>query len=141
MVGELHRSGIALVVATSASRSRALSTLSQLGLRNCFRAVVTGEDVLLGKPDPTIYRLACKRIQIEPWRLLAVEDAVSGIRAAVGAGLLCVGVALHETAENLTAAGAVHVIRDFDSVSVSDLECILLGPDPVSHQAAAAGRS
>lgn len=141
LVGELHRSGIALVVATSASRSRALSTLSQLGLRNCFRAVVTGEDVLLGKPDPTIYRLACKRIQIESWRLLAVEDAVSGIRAAVGAGLLCVGVALHETAENLTAAGAVHVIRDFDSVSVSDLECILLSPDPVSHQAAAAGRS
>jgi beta-phosphoglucomutase len=141
LVGELHRSGIALVVATSASRSRALSTLAQLGLRNCFRAVVTGEDVLLGKPDPTIYRLACKRIQIEPWRLLAVEDAVSGIRAAVGAGLRCVGVALHETAENLTAAGAVHVIRDFDSVSVSDLECILLSPDPMSHQAAAAGRS
>ncbi len=127
MVRELHGNGTALAIATSASRSRALATLVELGLLHCFHVVVTGEDVALGKPDAAIYRLACNRIEIEPERLLAVEDAISGIRAAVGAGLRCVGVALHETHENLTAAGAIHVVRDFQSVSVHDLECILLG--------------
>jgi HAD superfamily hydrolase (TIGR01509 family) len=141
LVGELHRHGAALALATSASRSRASSTLTELGLLHCFQAVVTGEDVLLGKPDAAIYRLACQRIAIEPECLLAVEDAISGIRAAVGAGLSCIGVALHETQENLTAAGAVHVVRDFEAVSVPDLECILLHRDPRSQQAAAAGRS
>ena len=139
-VRELHHSGATLALATSASRSRARSTLVELGLQNCFPVVVTGEDVLLGKPDAAVYRLACNRIGIEPERLLAVEDAISGVRAAVAAGLRCVGVALHETPENLTTAGAVHVVRDFESVSLHDLECILLRRvDPISHQAAATG--
>jgi sugar-phosphatase len=142
MVRELHGRGTALALATSASRSRAHSTLADLGLLNCFQQVVTGEDVLLGKPDATVYRLARSRIGIEPEHLLAVEDAVSGIRAAVAAGLHCVGVASHEAPENLRAAGAVHVLRDFEAVSAHDLECILQGGNhgPVSQQAAAVGR-
>ncbi len=140
MVRELHGSGAALAVATSASRSRAHSTLVELGLLNCFQAVVTGEEVPLGKPDASIYRLACNRIGIEPDCILAVEDATSGIRAATGAGLRCVGVASHETPENLTSAGAIHVVQDFEFVTVNDLERILLGCNAPLHQDAAAGR-
>jgi HAD superfamily hydrolase (TIGR01509 family) len=139
LVRELHRSGVTLALATSAGRSRAHSTLLELGLLNCFQAVVTGEEVSVGKPDASIYRLAWNRIEIEPEFLLAVEDAISGVRAAAGAGLRCVGVASHETPENLTAAGAIHVVRDFESVSVDELERILLGCNPASRQAAAAG--
>jgi sugar-phosphatase len=141
MVRELHGMGAVLALATSAGRSRARSTLADLGLLNCFQQVVTGEDVLLGKPDAAVYRLACNRIGIDPEHLLAVEDAVSGIRAAVGAGLHCVGVASHETPENLSVAGAVHVLRDFEAVSAHDLECILLASNhgPASQQSAAAG--
>jgi len=141
MVHELHCSGTALALATSASRSRACSTLGDLGLQNCFQHIITGDDVLLGKPDATIYRLACNRIGIEPKRLLAIEDAISGIRAAVGAGLRCIGVASHEKAENLKAAGAVHVVRNFEAVTANQLECILLGRDFPSRQAAAVGHS
>ncbi len=139
MVRELHCNGAVLALATSASRSRARSTLADLGLLNCFQQLVAGEDVLLGKPNAAVYQLACSRIGIEPEHLLAVEDAISGIRAAVGAGLSCVGVASHETPENLTAAGAAHVVRDFEAVTAHDLECILLRRDFVS-QGAAAGR-
>jgi beta-phosphoglucomutase len=141
LVRELHGCGAVLALATSASRSRACSTLFELGLLNCFPVVVTGEDVLLGKPDATIYRLACTRIGIAPCRLLAVEDAISGVRAAVGAGLGCIGVASHEVPANLIAAGAVEVVRDFESVSVHALESILLRCSPGSRHAAAASRS
>jgi HAD superfamily hydrolase (TIGR01509 family) len=139
MVRELHRSGLVMALATSASRSRAHSTLVDLGLLNCFQEIATGEDVLSGKPDAAIYRLACQRIGIAPEQLLAVEDAISGIRAAVGAGLRCLGVASHETPENLFNSGAVHVLRDFEGVTAEDLECILVRQDrgAVSHQAAA----
>jgi HAD superfamily hydrolase (TIGR01509 family) len=139
MVRELHGSGVAVALATSASRSRARSTLIELGLLSLFQTIVTGEDVLLGKPDASIYRLACNRIKFEPENLLAFEDAVSGIRAAVGAGLGCIGVASHETPESLTAAGAMHVVRDFESISAHDLERMLLDRDPASRQAAGAG--
>jgi len=126
MVRELHGAGTALALATSASGSRARSTLNDLGLLNCFQQVVTGEDTLLGKPDAAIYRLACNRIGIAAEHLLAVEDAISGIRAAVGAGLCCVGLASHDTPENLITAGAAHVVRDFRPVTVNYLESVLL---------------
>jgi len=139
IVRELHRNGTLVAMATSASRSRALSTLTDLGIGECFRVIVTGEDVAVGKPDAAIYRLACDRIEIDPKCLLAVEDAISGIRAAVGAGLRCVGVALHETPEDLRAAGAAHVVRDFASVSAHDLESIFASCELTHRQAAAAG--
>jgi beta-phosphoglucomutase len=141
LVRELHHGGTAVALATSASHSRARSTLLELGLLDCFPVIVAGEDVHLGKPDAAIYRLACDRIGFAPCHLLAVEDAVSGIRAALGAGLGCVGVASHEEPENLTAAGAVHVVRDFNAVFRQDLECILVRRDRslTTHPAAAAG--
>jgi beta-phosphoglucomutase len=142
MVRDLHQSGIVLALATSASLSRAHSTLVDLGLLSCFREIATGEDVLSGKPDAAIYRLACHRIGIAQEHLLAVEDAISGIRAAVGAGLSCLAVASHETPENLINAGAVHVLRDFENVTAEDLECILSRRDrTVASHHSAAGHS
>ncbi|MGB7600532.1 MAG: HAD family phosphatase [Candidatus Sulfotelmatobacter sp.] len=139
MVRALHRNGTALAVATSASRKRAVSTLTELGLIDCFPVIVAGEDVVLGKPDAAVYRLACARIAIKPANLLAVEDAISGIRSAVAAGLRCIGVALHETRQTLTLAGAMHVVRDFQSVSAHDLERIFAGGELGKLGAAAAG--
>jgi HAD superfamily hydrolase (TIGR01509 family) len=141
LVHQLHRNGATLALATSASRSRAHSTLMELGLHHCFPIVVAGEDVVLGKPNSAVYQKATERMQIDPRNVLAIEDAISGVRAAVGAGLGCVGVALHETPENLRSAGAVHVVRNFDSVSTKDLEGILLNCEPVAGRAAAAGLS
>ncbi len=138
LVRELHAHGMALALATCAGRSRAHSTLVGLGLLEYFRVVVTGEDVRLGKPDAAVYRLASERVAIDRPSLLAVEDAISGVRAAVGAGLRCVGVALHETPENLSAAGAIHVVPHFEGVSAEDLEQILRTCRPAAGAAAAA---
>jgi HAD superfamily hydrolase (TIGR01509 family) len=139
MVRELHQNGIVLALATSAGRSRAHSTLVDLGLSSCFEQVTTGEDVLSGKPDPAVYRQACHRIGIEPEYLLAVEDAISGIQAAVAAGLTCLGIASHETPANLINAGAVYVLKDFEGITAEDLECILARRNRgnISRQAAA----
>jgi HAD superfamily hydrolase (TIGR01509 family) len=142
VVRELHRKGAVLALATSASRTRARSTLVDLGLLECFQQVVTGEDVVWGKPDAAIYRLASARVGIDPANLLAVEDAVSGVRAAVGAGLRCLGVASHETFDSLRAAGASHVVGNFEKVGVRDLESFLSrARDADASQAAAAGFS
>jgi beta-phosphoglucomutase len=139
LVRELNGSGIALAVATCASASRAHATLLDLGLVNCFETVVTGEDVPNGKPDPGVYLVACDRLKIERKHLLAVEDAVSGIRAAVGAGLSCLAVALHEAPEALRRAGAIQVVPDFERVSPPDLEYMFSGCDTVSSRAGVPG--
>ncbi len=125
LVHELHKAGMGLALATSASRSRVDSTLIQLGLEDCFSAIVTGDDVSLGKPDPAIYRAACGQLAVDPSCGLAVEDAVSGIEAATRAGLGCIGVASNQPAEKLAEAGAMHVVQDFSGLSAATLEEIL----------------
>jgi len=118
---ELREAGIAMGLATSAARGRAEATLSELGIKDYFDAIVTGDDVPIGKPDPSIYHLAAARLRENPTRLLAFEDAVSGVQAALCAGLRCVGVASGPRVEQLRTAGAEFVICDFNSPSLSNL--------------------
>jgi beta-phosphoglucomutase len=125
----LHGAGITMAVATSASTSRTYSILSRTGLLTRFRAVITGEEVRKGKPDPEIYRLACQRINCAPSAAVAVEDAASGIRAAKGAGLRCVGIAGRNSKEQLTAAGADCVLRDFAHLTLEKFHS-LVGMQP-----------
>lgn len=124
-LSSLRKRNIAIAIATSASESRARSTLNRLGLTGLFQVVITGGDVPKGKPDPAIYRITCESLHLEPKTVLAIEDAVSGVRAAKGAGLRCVGVAGHETPDELIAAGADCVIEDFHGASKKKLELLL----------------
>ena len=120
-VAALRHAGLRMALATSAGRARTCGTLSELNLADCFDAVITGDEVPAGKPDPLIYRLAASRLQEDPKHLLAIEDAVSGVKAATGAGLRCIGIAPNSRAQQLRAAGASPVVPHFRSFSLSDL--------------------
>ena len=120
-VRDLVRRRIKLGIATSASKSRTLSTLQRLHLAGSFATVVTGEDVPEGKSSPAIYELVCARLGTEARYSLVVEDAAPAVRAAKAAGFTCIGVGSGCGAK-LQAAGADHVIEDFVGFSLDDLE-------------------
>jgi beta-phosphoglucomutase len=124
-LGRVKKQKISLAVATSASATRTQSTLKRLNLNQFFTAVVTGDDIEQGKPDPAVYRTACERLGVSPENALAFEDAVSGIRAAKAARLRCIAVAGHEPSNKFQSAGADHIIQDFVGLSVNDLTHIL----------------
>ena len=120
-VRDLVRRRIKLGIATSASKSRTLSTLQRLRLTDSFATVVTGEDVPEGKSSPAIYELVCARLRTEARYSLVVEDAAPAVRAAKSAGFRCIGVGSDGGAK-LQAAGADHVIEDFVGFSLDDLD-------------------
>lgn len=121
----LKKAGLRTALATSAGHTRTHGTLAELGLIGFFDAIVTGDEVPAGKPDPLIYRVASDRLQEAPKNLVAVEDAVAGISSATGAGLRCVGVAEGRRAIELRAAGADPVIPHFLSFSLPQLRSYL----------------
>lgn len=125
----VYRAGIPMAVATSASASRTRSILKRLGLLAHFTAVVTGDEVRAGKPDPGIYLLACQRINCPPSAAVAFEDAAAGVRAAKGAGLRCVGITKGGSEEKLTAAGADCVLPDFANLTLQQFHS-LVGMQP-----------
>ncbi len=57
-----------------------------------FRAVVTGDEVSRGKPDPEPYLTAAERLGVEPAACVAIEDSPTGIASARAAGVPTLGV-------------------------------------------------
>jgi HAD superfamily hydrolase (TIGR01509 family) len=132
-LSRLSDAGVSMALATSASRHRACGTLKELGLAQHFQTIVTADEVVAGKPDPAIYRLASERLQVAPQNLLAVEDAVSGVKSATAAGIRCLGVAHNGRADLLRSAGANPVIEDFRSLSFTQLEaCFQSNGEPLN---------
>jgi beta-phosphoglucomutase len=129
-IEDVRQRGIPLAVATSASRTRTRSTLNRLQLSDHFAAVVTGDDVPEGKPDPAIYKLVCARLGVQAQKSVVVEDAVSAVQAVKKAGFKCVAVGSPHSDQALRTAGADHVIEDFVGVRLDDWDFLFRSRDP-----------
>lgn len=76
--------GYALALVTSSGRLEVEPVLEKAGLRECFSAMVFGEDVSRHKPSPEPYLLAASRLNAK--RPLVVEDSAAGVASARAAG-------------------------------------------------------
>jgi HAD superfamily hydrolase (TIGR01509 family) len=83
----LESHNIPKAVATSTERHKALGTLNSAELLHRFETVVAGDEVARGKPFPDIFLLAAQRLSVEPAACLVLEDAESGVVAAIAAGM------------------------------------------------------
>jgi mannitol-1-/sugar-/sorbitol-6-/2-deoxyglucose-6-phosphatase len=88
----LYADGRSLAIATSRLAPFAEQAMQQLRIESMVDALVSGEDVTEGKPDPSIYRLAASRIGAEPSACIAVEDTPAGVAAASAAGMTCIAI-------------------------------------------------
>lgn len=125
---ELDRAGIPKGVSTSASSLRAQFLLEMLNLKQRFTAIVTGDDVGDGKPDPEIFRLAANSLDADPASVVVVEDAPAGVRGARAAGMKCLGIASPERLQLLRDAGADLTVSHFRDVSLSQLQQLCASP-------------
>ncbi|HEV8193537.1 MAG TPA: HAD family phosphatase [Ktedonobacterales bacterium] len=91
---------------------------AQTTLLDMFDADVDGLDVPRGKPDPALFLAAARALRIEPGHCFVVEDAAVGIQAAKSGGMYGIGVARHQDASQLRAAGADLVVERLDTIDV-----------------------
>jgi HAD superfamily hydrolase (TIGR01509 family) len=112
LVRDAAAEGVRLVLVTSAPRVLATAFLRAAGLDDAFTAVVSGEDGP-GKPDPGLFDRAVELAGVPAERALAIEDAPSGVSAALAAGVEVLGVAADRArGEALRRAGAADVLPD-----------------------------
>ncbi len=86
------RQGGHLALATTASRANVLRVLAHVGAGGLFEFVITGEEVVHGKPDPECFLLARERWQAPTENILIFEDSEVGIMAAERAGFAAVRI-------------------------------------------------
>lgn len=109
---------IPCAIGSSAPRQNIEGCLDAFSFRPFFQAIVTGDEVLHGKPAPDIFLEAARRIEREPNECVVFEDSPAGISAAQAAGMRVIALLTTNPAGALSKAD--RQIRAFDDLGESD---------------------
>lgn len=105
-----------LVLASSASPATVEFFLTASGYAEVFEHVLTGASVQTAKPSPEIYLMALDRLNLPPQSAIVIEDAVSGIEAAKGAGIPVIAITGTETRSRLETTGAEGIVDRLEEI-------------------------
>src|SRR5579859_3673356 len=90
LIKSIRASGIKVALASSSKNAD--TVLNLLNIKEYFDVIVDGTMITHTKPDPEIFLLAAKKLDIPVSQCLVFEDAEAGVEAALAAGMKCVGV-------------------------------------------------
>lgn len=92
LLDEIEQRGLRKAVASSGRRRYVRAVLDEIGLGGRFTTIVTGDEVVNGKPAPDIFLAAAQALHVEPHECIVLEDAPNGVLAARAAGMRCIAV-------------------------------------------------
>ncbi len=102
---EVRHSGVRIGLATMSYCHQVQRILKVLGLSNAFDFIASRDDVEHGKPDPEIYFLLARELEVQPEDCLVIEDSPAGVKAALEAGMNVVAVSTPLTHQHLHESG------------------------------------
>jgi len=123
----------ALALATGARRLEAEFVLKKAKIRDVFAAVVSADDVKLGKPEPEAFERALAQLnqmrlhetpEIKAAEVAVIEDSPRCIRTVKRLGMKAVGMATSYKAEELREADLV--INTFVGFSLQTIEALFV---------------
>jgi len=103
----------------SASKNAPL-ILEKVGLLNRFTAIVDGNDVSKAKPDPEVFLIGAKKLNMKPENCVVVEDAIAGVEAANAANMVSIGIG-----DAKLLSEATYVLKDTASFTIDFLKNIM----------------
>jgi beta-phosphoglucomutase family hydrolase len=109
------QSDVRLAVASSGIEPNCRFVLKEFGLERYFAALVHGDMVRKGKPDPEAFLLAANQLGVDPSRCVVFEDAPQGLEAARRAGMTAVAIETHPKDE----------LRDWAHMLAPDFHAVL----------------
>jgi beta-phosphoglucomutase len=101
-------------IALGSASKNARPILEKTGLLSYFDAVVDGNDVTNAKPDPEVFLMAAKLLNITPENSIVFEDSVAGVQAANIGKMTSIGIG-----EASTLHEAKYIFKDFTEIETS----------------------
>lgn len=89
-LGLVKRLGFKTAIGSTSDNSYIV--LESTGLRRYFDVIVDGYRVRSPKPDPEVYLLGARELDLEPGECAVFEDSQAGIHSARNAGMKVIGV-------------------------------------------------
>ena len=119
--------GVRQAIASSAPSANIDFLVDELGIRNRFDAIVSGNE-LPGKPDPAVFLEAARRIGIPPEKCVVIEDSVAGVEAAKRGRMKCIAVTTTTPVKGLSIADVV--VDRLDSLCPEEFTQLLSSTEP-----------
>lgn len=121
LIKELHRNGMQLILASSASKVTIERVFSRFKLQDYFTHLVSGEDFPKSKPHPAIFEHAASLSIAPKENCIVIEDSTNGIKAAKAAGIFCVGYnSIHSEAQDLSEADVI--VNHFNEIDFKRIQ-------------------
>jgi beta-phosphoglucomutase len=89
-IKELRSAGIRVAIGSASKNTPMI--LERVGIAEYFDAVADGNNVSKAKPNPEVFLKAAEMLGVEPDKCFVFEDAAAGVKAALNAGMYCIGI-------------------------------------------------
>jgi beta-phosphoglucomutase len=102
LLQEIKAAGIKIAIGSASKNARAV--ISRLGISEWIDAISDGRSVERHKPAPDLFLHAAQQLGVAPSQCIVVEDAESGVAAALAGGMWAIGLGPG------ARVGAAHVV-------------------------------
>ena len=90
LLDDLRKRGMKIAIGSASKNTK--TVLTQLGIQEIFDGISDGHSIVRAKPNPDVFIYAAGMMAVPVAHCVVVEDAESGVEAALAAGMLAVGV-------------------------------------------------
>ena len=112
-----------LAVASSSALKNIENNVQRLGLEEDFHKLVTGLSVSNPKPAPDVFLKAAEELRVKPEECIVIEDSCNGVKAAVAAGMACLGF-INPSSGNQDLSQADYLFESFNSIDNDFVEMV-----------------
>jgi HAD superfamily hydrolase (TIGR01509 family) len=112
----LKKENLKIILCTSTTKEKINAYAPYTDIFEKFDAIITGEDVIHGKPSPDIFLLGCEKAQVEISEALVIEDTNCGVLGALNGSLDVIMIPDLVTPDKTTLSHKVKIYRNMDEV-------------------------
>lgn len=107
---------IKIAVASSGSHEKIEFSLNKTNLLHYFDLRCSSSDVKNGKPAPDLFLYTAKKLGLDPSNCIVVEDSITGVTAAVEAGMRVIAFPGSFSEDQLKKAGGYYVKNGYSDL-------------------------
>jgi beta-phosphoglucomutase len=114
LLEKAKNAGIPMGVGTAANIENVNFVLDNLKIRHYFKAIVTAEDVKLGKPEPEVFFKVADLLGVKYEDCLVFEDSPTGAKTAKNAGMKAIILTTtHQTVEFISIPSVLCCVKNY----------------------------
>ena len=114
LIDELRSIGIKIAIGSGSKNAR--SVIEGLGIADKFDFIADGNSVIRSKPAPDLFLHVASELGLEPVQCVVIEDATSGVEAALAAGMLTIGIGSIERVDK-----AQMIVPSLEGIRLKDI--------------------